>query len=49
MLQHGLPECRHHVAPYDNILLDLRVPQIQIAILQANGFVRFLAPVDLEG
>ena len=49
MLQHGLPECRHHVAPHDNILLDFRIPQIQIAILQANSFVRFLAPVDLEG
>ena len=49
MLRHRRPQGGDHVAPQNNVLLNLRIPQIEIPVLQPRGLVRLPAPVDLEG
>jgi len=49
MLCHGLPQGGHYLAPEDDVVLHRRVPQVQIAVLQAGGLVGLPAAVDLEG
>ena len=49
LLPHGLAQGGDHVAAQHDVLFDLRIAQIQVAVLQAKGLVRLLAAVDLEG
>ena len=49
MLCHGLPQGGHYLAPEDDVVLHRRVPQVQIAVLQAGGLVGLPAAVDGEG
>ena len=46
MLCHGLPQGGHYLAPEDDVVLHRRVPQVQIAVLQAGGLVGLPAAVD---
>ena len=48
MLCHGLPQGGHYLAPEDDVVLHRRVPQVQIAVLQAGGLVGLPAAVDGE-
>ena len=48
-LRHAAAQVRHDIRAQDDVLLDLRVAQVQIAVLQALIFVRLLRAVDLEG
>ena len=48
MLQHCFPDCRNDLAAQNDVLFHGRIPQIQIAILQALRFICFTAPVNLK-
>ena len=48
-LRHAAAQVRHDIRAQDDVLLDLRVAQVQIAVLQALIFVSLLRAVDLEG
>ncbi|CUO49674.1 Uncharacterised protein [Flavonifractor plautii] len=49
VVKRGLPQGGHHLAAEDDVVLHLRVAEIQIAVLQAGGLVGLPAAVDLEG
>jgi len=49
LAQHGLPQGGHHAAPEDDVVLYLRIAQVQVAVLQPDGLVRLPAAVDGEG
>ena len=49
VVHHGGADGGDHLAAQDDIFLDLRVAQVQIAVFQAQGLVSFAAVVDLEG
>ena len=49
VLHHGGAQGGHHLAAQDDVLLDRRVTQVQIAVLQPLGLVGLAAAVDLEG
>ena len=49
MLHHGGAQGGHHLAAQDDVLLDRRVTQVQIAVLQPLGLVGLAAAVDLKG
>ena len=49
MLGHGLAQGGHHLAAQDDVGLDLRVAQVQVAVLEAGGLVGLPAAVDGEG
>ena len=49
MIRHRLPERRHNLAAKDNVLLHLRVAEIQIAVFQPLRLIRLTAAVDLKG
>ena len=46
---HGGAQGGHHVAAQNDVLFDLRVAQVKIAVLQTLSLVRLPAAVDLEG
>ena len=45
---HRLTQGGNNIAPHHDILFYLRVPQVQIPVLQADAFIRFPAAADLE-
>ena len=49
VLRHGLPQGGHHAAAEDDVVLHLRIPQVQIAVFQAGGLIGLPAAVDGEG
>ena len=49
MVRHGLAQGGDHLAAEDDVLLHRRVPQVQIAVLEALGLVGLPAAVHLEG
>ncbi len=49
VLLHGLTESGYHIAAQQNVLLDGRVPQVQIAVFQTGGLIGLPAAVDLKG
>ena len=48
MLHHCLAQCRNDIAAQDDILLDCGVSEVEIAILETGGLIRFTAAVDLK-
>ena len=48
MLRHGLTKCGYNIAAKDDVLFDIGVSEIQIAVFQPNALVRFPASSDLE-
>ena len=48
MRGHGGAQRGHHLAAQDDVLLDSRVAQVEIAVLQAQRLVGVAAAVDLE-
>ena len=49
MVRHGLPQGGHHLTAQDDIIFDLRIPQIQVAVFQPCSLIRLPAAVDREG
>ena len=49
VLGHGLAQCRHHIAPQDDVVLHFRISQIQIAVFQSGGLVRLTGAVHFKG
>ena len=49
MVRHGLADGGDHLAPQDDVALYLRVPQVQVAVLEPLGLVGLPAAVYLEG
>ena len=49
MVDHGGAQGGHHLAAEDDVVLHLRVAEIQIAVLQPLGLVGLPAAVDGEG
>ena len=49
MVRHGLADGGDHLAAKDDVAFYFRVPQVQIAVLEALGLVGLPAAVHLEG
>ena len=49
MAGHGGAQGGHHLTPQDDVVLHLRVAQVQIAVLEPGRLVRLPGAVDLEG
>ena len=48
LLCHSLPQFCNHIAPENDVLLHFWISQVQIPVFQANAFICFTAPADLE-
>ena len=48
MLDHGISKCCDNIASQNEILLNLRVTDIEISVLKSCCFISFPAVVDLE-
>ena len=49
MLGHGLTERSDNVAAQDDVALDRRIAQVEITVLQTDGFVGITAAIDFKG
>ena len=49
MREHRAAERRDHVAAQDDVLLDRRIAEVKVAVLEAVRLVRLAGAVDLKG